>query len=333
MKKILILFCALAALASCKESAKLMPNISGKAGEVVVMLDKASWNGELGDEIRETLGGDCPYFVMREPMYTLINVTPDNFTNLFNVHRNILYFRTDSTAVPGRCELHRDVWAQPQCVIQIISRDKKSALQVYKENEKLIMDNLEQAERNRVVDNAKRYSQRDISEKIGKTFGGSLSVPGGYVLRKIDDNFAWIEYRRPTSSQYIFLYRYPAGKDPMELDNIISKRDSVLKANVPGSLEGSYMITNKEIMEPSIEYVKFHGREFAQTRGWWEVEGDFMGGPFVSTTFYSKDGKDIICAEALLYHPKDEKRLEFRQIEALLYSWQWNADEEKTSEK
>ena len=48
-----------------------------------------------------------------------------------------------------------------------------------------------------------------------------------------------------------------------------------------------------------------------------------MGGPFVSHSFYSRDGSEIIVAEAWVYAPQFDKRQYLRQVESVLYSWQW----------
>ena len=64
-------------------------------------------------------------------------------------------------------------------------------------------------------------------------------------------------------------------------------------------------------------------------RGLWEVHNDFMGGPFVSHAFYSRDGKDIIVMEAVVYAAKYEKRHYMRQVESLLYSFEWQDEETK----
>ena len=60
-----------------------------------------------------------------------------------------------------------------------------------------------------------------------------------------------------------------------------------------------------------------------ETRGFWEVEGDYMGGPFVSHSFYSPDGKDIIVMEAFVHAPRYDKRPLLRQVESILYSFEW----------
>ena len=123
------------------------------------------------------------------------------------------------------------------------------------------------------------------------------------------------------------MYKYPVtGPDVFELDNIIQARNEVMQANVPGMFDGSYMTTSAA-MEPTSRSLRYHGRDFMETRGFWEVEGDFMGGPFVSHSFYSPDGKDIIVLEAFVYAPRYDKRSYLRQVESILYSFEWKNNE------
>ena len=89
--------------------------------------------------------------------------------------------------------------------------------------------------------------------------------------------------------------------------------------------DGTYMITSP-LADPEVKYMKYKGRDFAQMRGYWEVYGDYMGGPFVSHSFYSRDGKSIITLDCFVYAPKYDKRHYLRQVEALLYSFEWVKD-------
>ena len=86
--------------------------------------------------------------------------------------------------------------------------------------------------------------------------------------------------------------------------------------------DGTYMTTSK-VTDPKVSYINYKGHDFAETRGFWEVENDFMGGPFVSHSFYSLDGSEILVFEAFVYAPKYDKRQYMRQTESLLYSFQW----------
>ena len=132
----------------------------------------------------------------------------------------------------------------------------------------------------------------------------------------------WIADEKQYTNQGILIYSYPADDNPFTLEKIIAHRNAALKANVPGMFENTWMTTG-DYPAPYVEYLKYRGRDFAQVRGWWEVENDYMAGPFVSQSFYSRDGKRIIVAEAFLYAPKYDKRQYLRQVESLLYSWDW----------
>ncbi len=55
-------------------------------------------------------------------------------------------------------------------------------------------------------------------------------------------------------------------------------------------------------------------------RGVWNVEHDFMGGPFVSYTFVDPGNNQIVTIYGYVYHPNKKKRNLLRQVEAILYS-------------
>lgn len=329
MKRFLTLLAAFAALMSCSDGKPLLPNVSGKAGEIIVVIEKEDWEGALGTEARGLLACECPYLAQPEPLYSLVNVAPGGFADLFKVHRNIVLFNIDRQLDSNSVVFRRDVWATPQCVVQVNACDSEKALTLVKENGKKIVSAVEQAERDRVIANSIRYEEGSIGRKVSEVFGGSPHFPMGYKLRKINDNFAWIADDKEYTKQDILIYRYPAlDDDPFSLENIIKHRNEFLMENVPGMFEGTYMTTS-EIFTPTVEYTKFRGREFALTRGYWEVENDFMGGPFVSQTFYSRDGFDIIVAEAFVYAPRYDKRQYLRQVESILFSWDWVKKSEK----
>lgn len=325
------MMCLSALVSSCKGTSTkpLLPNVSGKAGEVVVVIDKAAWDGELGTLVRDNLACDCPYLPFREPLYSLVNVAPRAFTNIFQIHRNIIIFNVDAQLTKESVKFRNDVWARPQAVVQINAFDNESAVKMATENMAKITAFVEQAERDRVVANAKLYEERSIRPQVLEIFGGSPIFPIGYQLKKKTEDFVWVGYETTYVYQDILMYKYPATRQADEFapKNIIANRNRALKENVPGMFENTYMTTGT-FMEPAVTYIKYKGREFAQTRGLWEVQNDYMGGPFVSHSFYSPDGQDIIVVEAFVYAPKYEKRQYLRQTESLLYSFEWAAPKE-----
>lgn len=316
------LFVAAVSCSSGKQKA-LLPNVSGKAGEVIIAMDKDNWEGNLGNEVRYVLGGDTPYLAQKEPLFNLVNVSPTGFADLFRVHRNIVIFSTDSSLQEGKVVYRADLWARPQCVIEVSAPDSHTLLNLFRENSDNISGALEQAERDRIIANAKLYEEYGIAEAVRGKISGSPHFPSGYKLRKMTDDFIWIADDKQYSTQGVFIYWYPAEeKENFSKENILAHRNAFMKANVPGMFDNTWMTTSTFI-EPTVEFISFRGRQFAQTRGFWEVQNDFMGGPFVSHSFYSRDGKDIIVVEAWVYAPKYDKRQLLRQVESVIYSFEW----------
>ncbi len=326
-----VLFAAAMTMISCSggnAKKSLLPNVSGKAGEVIVVIEKTEWEGALGNEVREILASDCPWLYIQEPLYSLVNVAPGGFADLFKIHRNIVLFQIDPLVAKSGMFLKTDVWAAPQCVVQISAPDADTALSILKEKAATLTAAIEQAERNRVVNNTLLYEERSIAPQVKEILGGSPHFPSGYKLKKKTADFVWVADEKQYTIQGVLMYKYPASGTDADFseETIISKRNEILKNNVPGMFENTYM-TTAEYFAPTVEYLKYQGRDFAQTRGYWEVFNDYMGGPFVSHSFYSQDGSEVIVLDAFVYAPKYDKRQYLRQVESLLYSFEWKNEE------
>ena len=329
MKRFLLIIIAIAAISACKnDKTALLPNVSGKAGEIIVVIDKEDWEGSLGGSVRELLASDCPYLAQQEPLYSLVNVTPSAFTELFKVHRNIIIFNVNPQIDSAGILYKHNAWARPQCVIQISGRDSEEVLGILDEKKANVLNSFEQAERDRVIANSIRYEETAVTNNVKEVFGGAPHIPIGYKLRKITDDFAWIEDNKQFSTQGVFIYRCPVSdEEPFTEEKIVERRNEALKVNVPGMLDNTWMTTSMSFPIQT-QYIKYRGRHIAELRGYWEVQNDYMGGPFVSHSFYSEDGSEIYVLEAWIYAPKYDKRQYLRQTESILYSWEWN-DKEK----
>ncbi|MBQ2874031.1 MAG: DUF4837 family protein [Bacteroidales bacterium] len=322
---------AVLTIASCSEEKRkkaLLPNISGKAGEVIVVIDKGLWEGSIGTVLRDTLTADCPFLPQREPMYTLVDVAPSGFNNMFQIHRNIIVINVSSSVTEPGVVIRKDVWAAPQCVIYINAADSETATELIKANSDKIVTTLEQAERDRVIANAKKYEERALAPATEEVIGGTPHYPSGYQLKKKTSDFVWITYAPQGTQQSILAFKYPVveGEDMMSRSSLTENINLMLKENVPGMFENTYMTIASGIT-PSVKYLNYKGHAFAEIRGLWDVYNDYMGGPFVAHAFYSQDGKDMIVLLAFVYAPKYDKRQYLRQVESILYSFEWAKNE------
>ena len=136
MKKLALFAAILLVAVSCgnKSTKKLLPSVSGKAGEILVVMDKTPWEGETGNAVRELLAADCPYLATREPLYNLVNVVPSNFVNIFQVHRNLVIYEIDPQIQQEGIQYLSDIWARPQCVIKVSAPTEERAVALTREN-------------------------------------------------------------------------------------------------------------------------------------------------------------------------------------------------------
>lgn len=313
---------ALLLTAGCKKekSAPLLPSITGKAGEVEIVSSKARWESEVGSAIRTVLQAEYPFTPQKEPKYRIYNVPPEGFVNFFRSHRNVLYVHIADTCAQ-KVVLSKDVWAAPQTMVTIFAPDEQSAIDLILAKEEFICEAFEDAERERVIINAKKFENPGLGQSVRNIFGGAPYFPSSYTLKKQTDNFMWISYETTYTTQGIFIYKFPyTGEEQFTRDALVAKRNEVMKENVPGSLEGSYMITNP-VITPGYWKKSYNGREFTEIRSLWETQNDYMGGPFISDAFLSDDGRDVIVIEGFVYAPKYDKRDYLRQLEAIIYSW------------
>ena len=324
---------AILALASChqeKTRKALLPNITGTAGEVIVVIGQNEWEGAVGTVLRDSLSCEFPQLPQREPLFNLVNVPQAAFTSMFQVHRNIIVVNISKDVTEPGVLYRNDVWAAPQTVIRVNAPDSETAVQLIKENSSTIIGMLEEAERARMIRNAKKYEERSIAPVVTEMVGGSPHFPSGYKLKKRTDDFIWVSYDPEYVSQGILIYKYPVveGEDMMSPENLLEANSRMLMENVPGM----YMVMSS-YAPPTVKYMKYHGLQFAEIRGLWEVHNDYMGGPFVTHVFYSPDGKYMIGIEGFVYAPKFDKRQYLRQVESIIYSFEWAKTDEEVNKE
>lgn len=305
-----------------------LPTAGGKAGEVIVVMKKAHADGELGKAVRKGLAGECPYLEPVERLFD-VSIVPTNVeSSMFHIQRNLVVFDVAEGNKPAEY-FRTNVWAKPQAVVAINRATEAEAIAAFDSLQTKIVAWFDNAERERVLDYNRKYEGRNLYQKVSEVFGGSPHFPSSYVVKKATSDFVWVDDVKQYTHQYVFMFKYPVGgeKEPFLLENMLRHRNELLKQNVPGMFEGTYMTTSKAIT-PALSYMNDDGRRFAQMRGYWDVEGDFMGGPFVDHFFYSEDGKYIILLDACVYAPKFDKRHYLRQVESILYSFEWNKKSE-----
>ena len=295
----------------------------GKTSEILVVVEnEQQWENSIGKTIREYFGKDQQGLPQPEPLFDLAHVTKTSFSDLLKKHRNIFIVEIDKNSIEPKIELVGNHWAEPQVVIRITAPNKSVFLQTFEKNAGVFTERYNQTERERIATLFKSTPNKDAVREIKQNFGLKLIVPRDYHLVRSETDFIWIRKETNDYSQGFFIFR-EAYKDTAQFSkaSVSARTNRFLKQYVSGPTEGSYMTLDETYYEPEPLIVTDFSTEYAvELRGFWDVENDFMGGPYVSYTFTDPENEWIITLFGYVYHPSKEKRNLLRQVEALLYS-------------
>ncbi len=323
-------------LSACHQGATQMrKNVTGRAGETMVVMPKDIWKGKAGDTIRAILGQPQVGLPQGEPLLDLIDVPYEAFKDIIKTSRNIIQTRISKNVEKTGITFTDDVWAYPQATIQINAKTQEQFIDLFVENKDKILSYFIAAEKERNMMNYKRVYEKEVYNVLDKDFGFTLKVPSGFRIMKQEKNLIWIQFDTPEIFQGIVVYTFPYVSDSAFTVNYqLPIRDSLLKANVPGPTKGSYMTTEKQF-DQIVNTTTHNGNYAMEMRGLWAVENDFMGGPYVALSELDLANKRVINVFGFVYRPNKRKRNLLRQVESMLYSLKLNnqADNDKLNKQ
>lgn len=327
MKKITFIIALISLLISCKDKkVSLLPNVSGAAGEVVVVLNANLHQTPIQDSITKVLTEEYPMLPQQEPWFKPLIISEKAFTSVLQRHRNLIFVKLGPAYPQPKLNLKTDTWAKTQCILTASGPNMQVLGAYITAHADRIREVIEQAEIKRNIAYYNKYEAEELKLKIQKTFKCTMHFPDGYVLRKSGDHFMWISLETPATSQGIFMYSYPYNNQKPDAKSILKKRNEVLKLNVPGSLPNTYMTTSPVVL-PEVQLIKqkqSSALNFIQIRGLWEVQNDYMGGPFVSETLVDTSNNRVITLESYVYAPKADKRNLLRKTYSVLRTFELN---------
>jgi hypothetical protein len=298
-----------------------LPNCTGSAGEVLIVMDNNLWKSEGGNALRESLAQEYPALPQPEPLFDLIHITSGAFDDLFKMHRSILITDVSSVHKTAEVKYSENNWSRPQIVIRLFAPDPESLNRLIIENSDRLIFSLQNYDRKRLADVYRSGKEPGIKSVLSK-FGIDMAIPRGYNIDVNTDEFASLSIESSQSSQVIFIYRYPYfDKNDFSTQRLIQKRNEFLKKYTAGTRSGSYM-TTAGIFPPMSFDLKISGQDFVEIRGLWELNKGFMGGPFISHSTLDTSNNMIITVEVYVYNPNNKKRSLMRQMEAIVYSFE-----------
>ena len=310
-------FLAVLILVSCdKEAKNFKPQSSGRINSISVIIDKSSWDGKIGDAIRDKYASEFIGLPQVEEAFTLNYIPYEAFTGFGRTARNIIYINKKKQDKP---RMIRDRYARPQLFLEVSGLDNESIIQGISSSFEFSSAQFQNGE---ITENKNRILNSLLKDTGLDSLNISLKIPSAYSVFKNEPETVWLQkpLKNGTSNLIIKdLKSSLSGFEKIKLNNVVSLRDSIGKEFIPGRVENSYMITEKEYL-PYISYQTVNGFEAIETRGTWEVKGDYMGGPFINYIIKDTLNNSLLYVEGFVFSPSQRKRDKMIELEAVIKS-------------
>lgn len=284
----LYFFILIFGLTACNTE-KVIPNSLGKPGEINLVVGK-NINSATVQFVKSHLETEVEFLAKAEKQFNIFTVPASSFKSIYKKHRNIILLNNSNE---NKLSKTTNKWAKNQLIYSINTNNDTTFLKQASQN---IITAFNTIELKKVQQKLKFNSQ---SKLIAEQHQIEIKLPKHYTVTQNTKHNFWIRKESTETSFGIFGY-YETS------DLAINKRDSILKYNIPGPTPGSYMKTTPYT----------HLKNDSVCYGIWDLQNDFMGGPFIERTISIKN--NTLKLYAYLYAPNKQKRELFRELEVII---------------
>lgn len=289
----------------------------GAINGLQVVISNELWNGAVGEKIREYMAAPTDGLPQQEPLFSINQIQPENFTDFARTYRTFLQI---TLADKDTVILKENSFAKPQIAAFVSGRDEIHVIEQLDKNYQKIIQTFKGYEIK------ERQRRTNISllkvDSLKERFGVTMRIPSAYRVASACNDFYWIRKDLKSSgSTNILIYEVPLnviGQDSTLIGDIIRMRDTIGSGYLP--VEDEALFITEEAYSPYIFTTEIDGRFAYETKGTWEVKDAYMAGPFVNYAIRDEKNERYLIIEGFTYAPSMEKRdLQF-ELESIIRS-------------
>ena len=295
---------------------RILPPSSGTHSELLLVMPDELWLGPAGEAFREIYLADQEGLPQAESYFDASRVEPKDVNKILQKAKNILWVEKSDTSF---VKMTKDLWARPQRLVRITAPTEKALTAELRGSANQVMQAFKDHDMELIQTRLRRSAYAYTHENLKDIGIKSMLLHKGFDPTLDKENLKIFATKTVKTIQYIVISSRPMSEGLVSVDEIIAHRDSIGKNYFEGSYEDSYM-TTEMLIPPAIANTEISGMFALETRGLWRMEGDFMGGPFLSYSIYDEKNDRILTVEALLYGPQAKKRNIVLEMEAMLKS-------------
>lgn len=293
----------------------------GNINEISIVINDGLWSGDVGDSVRRKFAAPVEGLTQEEPLFTLNQYHEDTFDEALKKGRNIIIINKGEER---KFATKKNSYCSPQNVFSISGETIDDLLELIDMHSDEIIRKIKQTE---ITEHQERNIEAGLLDdsRFKEQFGVSIMIPEAYNYAVENDSFIWLKKDIPSGNTNILLYKVPycaIEHDKTILMNIISMRDSIGTMYIHGQDPGTYMKT-EEAYAPYLFMTSFKDKRAFETRGNWEMENDYMMGPFLNYAIRNDGHKCYTVVEGFIYSPSSPKRDLIIELESIIKSLQF----------
>lgn len=308
-------------LVSCDESSsnkknRYLPDSVGRINNLQIIISNDLWNNEVGEKIREHFAALTDGLPQQEAIFSINQMNPEAHQGFARTSRTFLYVTLGSE---DTVRLKKNVYAKPQVGAFIIGASEERLVELIDQEQQNIIGVFKASE---IKERQRRTNIALLRvDSLKERFGVTLKLPSAYRVASASDNFYWLRKDLKNGTTNILIYEVPLttiGKDSMIIGDIIKMRDSIGAGYLPVEEDGVF--STEEAYAPYLFTSQIDGKFAYETKGIWEVKGEYMAGPFLNFAIRDEKNDRYLILEGFTYAPSVEKRdLQF-ELESILRS-------------
>ncbi|MBC5861928.1 DUF4837 family protein [Flavobacterium turcicum] len=311
----LMLFVSLLLFSCKKESSERNRQSSGKINTISVIIDDQLWNGEIGDSIRNKFASPVIGLPQEEPLFNINQYPVKLLEGFMTATRAIIVVKK---ADKNTFEIKKNQYASPQNVFHITGKTAADIITSLESNAPQMLQIIKNGE---LAETQKQHQSALIDPAIIKNkFHIGIAIPTGYVYVLQKRNFMWLKKENIGGNTSILVYQIPLGsikKNSEASSSIIKMRDSIGKLYISGKEANTNMIT-EEAYAPYFAKIELDGKMTYETKGTWQLNNDFMSGPFINYAIVDRAYNRILVLEGFCYAPSKDKRDLMHELESII---------------
>lgn len=322
-----------------------MQSARGEADEIIVVMDSAQWDGEIGKLIREIFREPMKGMPQDEAKFSINKASPLRLNSVLKSVSNMIFVMTldsktrESAAIrnyftdqslkiirddSSRFMLTKqDEFAKGQTVLYLFSNSEDQLIERLKSNQEQLRNYFEARALKTVRKELFKSRNKSAEKAIAEELDVSIKVPFGWEVAKQLPNFAWVRLMDVDKEQNVFIYKEPYVSEKV-FENVAYFRDQITEKYLRDAEKSEIYITRQmrdDLNTVFFDQVSFNDMYGVEQRGLWKISDNSAGGPYVSYTFVDEDTQTLYYIEGYVYAPGGRKKRLVREVEAILSSF------------